>query len=518
MSKIALALAITLLSAPAAFAAGPDESGLRYFASRGERARIEAEIKRLQRLYPDWRVPEHLDDVAQEGADESDLWKLYADDKLDELARAIEARKATDPNWKLSSDLSRKFHAKQFRQRVAAFMNDGQWRELVAFAEQNDNLDGAEIDLLWTLAEAYCKVKQNAKAVEIYRAVLESNNDGAVRLATLQKALANLRVGEVEKLVAGRPERAALEIPLTRARIAAFLHEEEAQDVSAAAFANFQREAQSASGAKDAELVGWYYRKKGAQKDALDWFKLAMERDGDAMSAHGLALTLLDLGYRREAEDVAYAWREPLVNNMILYIDIVERGLTDPSPALVEPRRLERFGAATQETASAEGAQALGWYAYNNCNFVPALEWFKRAMAWAPRETTAQGYALTLKRLHRDKDYLEVVNRYDGLFPRLVEMVFNRDAGPNGPVCETAAIPRNAGARAAVPLPRSAMGVPGAMETFGLPDRRRAAERFAFRRRRFGRVRRIRRLCARAGAWTVAAGGASCAGCWRNAV
>ena len=79
----------------------------------------------------------------------------------------------------------------------------------------------------------------------------------------------------------------------------------------------------------------------------------------------------------------------------------------------------------TTATESGEGAQALAWYAYNTCQYPLALQWFERANAWLPKEATAYGYALALQRLHRAKEFRDVVNRYDGLFPKVVALAFD---------------------------------------------------------------------------------------------
>src|SRR5215212_6914727 len=159
-------------------------------------------------------------------------------------------------------------------------------------------------------------------------------------------------------------------------------------------------------------LIHGTYAASGGECDP-ERFKLSSERGGDAMIAHGLAHTLRRLGMVREAEEVAYAWREPLVNNAILFIDLLETDLTKETPPYVEPERIARYAQVTLSGSSGEGAQALAWYAYNSYQFDAALEWFQRGVAWFPNEATVYGYALTLKRLKRQKEFLEIVNRYD---------------------------------------------------------------------------------------------------------
>src|SRR5437588_970904 len=44
-----------------------------------------------------------------------------------------------------------------------------------------------------------------------------------------------------------------------------------------------------------------------------------------------------------------------------------------------------------------------------------------------PKEQTVFGYALTLKKLKKTKEFLEIVNRYDGLFPSVIGLLFPDD-------------------------------------------------------------------------------------------
>ena len=151
------------------------------------------------------------------------------------------------------------------------------------------------------------------------------------------------------------------------------------------------------------------------------------------MIAHGLAHTLRMLGMKREAEEVSYAWREPLVNNAILFIDLLERDFTKEQPPFIEPERVSRYAQVVVKTESGEGAQALAWYAYNTCQYPQALRWFERAVAWLPKEATVYGYALSLQRMHRAREFRDVVNRYDGLFPKVVQLAFDDGRRPPPP-------------------------------------------------------------------------------------
>jgi len=412
---------------------GPDETALRYYASQNQTARVKTEIARLRRLYPDWNPPENLyDAVKVSGEDEQQYWDLYEAGRMDELRAALEARQRDEPGWAPSADLASKVRGKIMRASIMALWQSGKLADLTEFVKSHGfGGDDADVDVLWTVAESYARTKQSAEALAIFAKILADNKDPGQRLATIQKAMSCMRMTDVEKLLAmgktsasGKWEFAPIAIDITRARISAFLHEERAEEVAPDELKAFEAYARPATDPNQPGLIAWYYYKTKSFRAALDWFKLALEHGGDAMIAHGLAHSLRELGMYRETEEVSYAWREPLINNAILFIDILERDLTKEIPPYIEPERLRRYAQVTMDLASGEGAQGLAWYAYNTCQFNVAYEWFQRANAWLPKEATAYGLALSARKLGKTRDFVEIVNRYDGLFPKVVELVF----------------------------------------------------------------------------------------------
>lgn len=412
---------------------GPDDFALRYYASMKQTARVNAELARLHALYPNYEPPQDLYEApASNAIDEEPFWQLYSADKIDELKAAIAAKEREIPGWKPSADLATKTRRKELRLKITSLWKADKILDLVDYLKNEDVSDlGDEVDVLWTIAEAYARAKQNEDAVNMFKRILTSSKDPHIRVATIQKALGALRMADVETLLAAVPgaseganEFQQIAIDITRARIAAFLHDERAEEVPAADVRKFETYAKNSRDANQIGLVAWYDYKRRDFNSALEWFKLAIQNDGDAMIAHGLAHSLRALGMLREAEEVAYAWHEPLVNNVILFLDLLETDLTREVPPYIEPDRLARYARVTMEAASGEGAQALAWYAYNSCQWDVAAFWFERAVAWFPKDATVYGYALAQKRLKKDKGLYEVANRYDGLFAKVIEILF----------------------------------------------------------------------------------------------
>ena len=450
-------------------AAKVDEGALRYYAQQGQKDRVEAEIHHLQSAHPGYVPPADLykPQTGEGSPEDQPLWDLFGADKLDELKAGIAARMDEDPGWKAPADLVLKIRIKETRHKMLALSGDAQWKKLIRLAKEDpDAVDTGDVELMWALAESHGRAKQNNEALGIYLNLLRDNEKPEERLATLQKSMAVLRMADVEKLYElGRKNADAVNefdvilTDLTRARISAFLHDERKDDLNqdhVKLFADYSRTVEDPN---QPGLVAWYHYKRREFSEALDWFKYALEKGGDAKIAHGLAHSLRQLRKFREAEEVAFAWRDYDVANKLLYVDLLEMDLTKEVPPYIEDERLARYGKLAADDSSGEGAQALAWYAYNSCQYYTALEWFQRANAWFPKEATAYGLALTYRRLGDRKNFIETVNRYDGLFPKVVALVFPDDRYlPPTPCEETVLAPQ----AAAFQMPQPNQQVPGA--------------------------------------------------------
>ncbi|MET7245648.1 hypothetical protein ABZT49_20055 [Methylobacterium sp. EM32] len=424
---VAFALAGT---APVAAAeTRPDETALRYYAVQRQSERVAAETERLSRRFPGWTPPADLWTAAPGAEDEEGFWDLLNAGRLDALRKSLSERAGTEPGWTPSGALAGALARRQLREEVRGLVKAGRWSDLASLADRRrPEIEAGEAEVAWSAAEALARTDRTPEAVALFaRALAAPGASADDRRAGLLRALPLLPMAEIDRLGAKIPadDLAPIRIDLIRARLSAVLHDEAGQAVAPADLAAFQAYAEAAPDPDQPALAAWYAFKRSDLPEALSWFKRAIARGGDAMVAHGLAHTLLRLGLRREAEDVAYAWREPLVNNALLFIDILERDLTRATPPAIEPERLRRYVEVTAMTASGEGAQALAWYATNTCQFEAALAWFRRAVAWYPKEATVYGYALALQRAGQQRAFAELVNRYDGLFPRVVGLLFS---------------------------------------------------------------------------------------------
>lgn len=228
-----------------------DESALRYYASLRQTDRVEAETQRLRRLYPHWQPPGDLYRAVEPGgAEEEELWALFALDKITELRTAIEDRKAQQPGWKPSRDLSGKLARKELRHKMISLSSKSETETLIAFVKSTAmRPEELDLDMQWLLAETYAKAKQTQEALALYQLILRLNTKAQERIATIQKAMASLPMSQVETLLGSaadpRAEFAAIWPDITRARISAFLQEDRSDEVPPADVAALAKAAAS---------------------------------------------------------------------------------------------------------------------------------------------------------------------------------------------------------------------------------------------------------------------------------
>ena len=215
----ARAPAIIAVPGSSAAAGMVDESALRYYASQKQTARMKAEAARLKQLYPGWVEPTDLDTLQPSPPEEAPLWDLFTAGRFDDLDAAIAARRAADPNWRPSDELSRKLLRASFRSRLKALTTARKTADIVTLYRADPSaLDPSDVESYWTTAEALASEGGAAgsdEALALYKTVLDTSNDTSVRLATIQKAMSTLPMALAEKLIAiGRTD--AKEAPSSR--------------------------------------------------------------------------------------------------------------------------------------------------------------------------------------------------------------------------------------------------------------------------------------------------------------
>ena len=208
-----------------------DDIALRHYAARGEKARVELEIVRLNKLDPSWRVPDDLWSAAQvnSASDEDDLWDLLDQQGPDAARQAVDARLRLGQDWVPSSTLTQAIERRAMRTRILEGARDKNWAQIAAsFDAKPGAIDPRDIEIHWIISEAMLMLGRPSDASAIFRRVIVdeqvSEDD---RRATLQKAINLLGMVQAETLIALVADQSSLLQPLlvdlTRARISAIL-------------------------------------------------------------------------------------------------------------------------------------------------------------------------------------------------------------------------------------------------------------------------------------------------------
>ncbi|MGO6903490.1 cellulose synthase, partial [Rhizobium ruizarguesonis] len=167
-----------------------DESALRYFASRGDKVRLQAEISRLQALYPNWVPPADPLAVPQNGDKQLEaMWQLYSDGRYAELRKAVADRQAADAGWQPPADLLDRLDVAEARARLVNASDLKQYATVVDIAAATPSLlTCSEVDVLWRVAEAFIQTERAQRGQDAYTYILKNCANPAERQATVEKA------------------------------------------------------------------------------------------------------------------------------------------------------------------------------------------------------------------------------------------------------------------------------------------------------------------------------------------
>lgn len=405
-----------------------DESALRYFASKGDKVRLEAEIARLRALHPYWTPP--ADPLAApENADQQlvAMWKLYSEAKFDDLRKALADRRISEPGWKAPDELLDRLATAETRGKLIAASNARQYDTVVDLgATAPDLLTCSDLDVLWRVAEAFAKTARQSRANDAYSYILDNCTKEPDRLATLMKASALVDYGQMQMLLArekmdsdGTGEFEPVRDDLAR-RFVGEGGTNAKLEVAQAYLDRLEKLTAKDGKASDALLLGWYYIKRGKTAEAGRFFRAAHEKEDTASASQGLALTLIAAKEPREAEQVMYRWRESSTEGWATYFAATANLLAIHPPPVIEAEVLARISGAVTEKHEIKTAEAFGWYALAFQQPRTAAQWFRTTLGWKPDyEPAAYGLAVARLRLKDTAGVKEIQRLWAGRSERI---------------------------------------------------------------------------------------------------
>lgn len=385
-----------------------DESALRYFARKGDKARLEAEIERLRALYPDWTPPADPLAIPDNGDPQlAAMWKLYSEGKYAELRKAIADRQAAETGWKPPSDLIERLAVAETRQKLIAASDARRHDEVVGLAAREPSLlTCSNVDLLWRVAEAFASTARQHRALDAYSYILDNCTKEPERLATVMKAAALLDYGQMQTLIAREkklPDGSGEFEPIRDDLARRFVGEGGANarlEVAPAYLDRLEKLVASGGKASDALLLGWYHLKRNRMAEAGTFFRKARDIEDSASASQGLALTMIAAKNPKEAEAVMYKWRDSSQEATATYFAATANLLAiQPSP-VIEADILARISAAVTEKRDIRSGEGFGWYALAYQQPRTAAQWFRTVLGWKPdHEPAAYGLAVARLRL-----------------------------------------------------------------------------------------------------------------------
>ncbi|MDX3929438.1 MAG: cellulose synthase [Shinella sp.] len=383
-----------------------DESALRYFASKGDRARLEAEIARLRTLYPNWvpprdplAIPQNSDHLLEQ------MWQLYSQSRYADVRKAIADRQASDPTWTPPADLLARLEIAEARARLVTASDAKNYAEVIEIGAGTPSLlTCSDVDVLWRVAEAFAETDRPRRSVDAYSYILKNCPDEAERIATIQKAAALLDYQNVEELLGferkaadGTMEFEVIRDDLTR-RFVAEGDEDPELAIAPAYLQRLNRLAEREKLSSDALLLGWYHLRRDKMADAERWFRKARGIEDTASASQGLALTLIARKNPREAEETVYRWRDSSAEMMATYLAATANLLALDPPVMLDPKVLQRIATVTVEEKNVTTAQQFGWYAIAMRQPKTAAQWFAMGLDWKDDDEPS-AYGLAVARL-----------------------------------------------------------------------------------------------------------------------
>ena len=408
-----------------------DESALRYFAAKGDTARLQAEISRLRSLYPDWVPPAdplavpRNNDVALET-----MWRLYSEGRYAEVRKAIAERQVKEAAWQPPSDLLERLNVAEARARLVNASELKQYETVISIAASTPSLlTCSEVDVLWHVAQAFAETKRPERARDAYLYVLKSCDDAPERLATVQKAAAVLPYATLQDLLAlerttpeGVPEFESIRDDLAR-RFVAEGDGDKTLAVDPKYVQRVEKLAETGGTASDALLLGWYQLRRDNMSAAEQWFRRAHDKEDSASAAQGLALTLIARKAPLEAEAVLYPWRDSSPDALATYFAATANLLAIDPPVALDAAVLARIAQETTKAREPATAQQFGWYARALNQPATAAQWFATALRWKPDdEPSAYGLALSRDQLNDKDGVVEIQRLWSGRSERIARL------------------------------------------------------------------------------------------------
>jgi tetratricopeptide (TPR) repeat protein len=335
-----------------------DETALRYYASKRDLDRVEAEIRRLQALDPNWQPPKDLMNPkpVSTGVDETPIWELAAKGDIAAARAGLAEIKRKNPAWSATPELENHLAVNEARNELELAGATKNWSRIVEIASRRaDLVSCANIDIMWQLAQAHGELGHRNDAFALYRTIVETCPNEKERQDTILKASAYVEDTQVDELLglesarsspSGKTALDQVRARLERGSFSRRLAESKGAKLSPERVKAFEEETRASKDSNGALTLGWFYHNENNHRDAEKWFTYANALNPDENSAEGLVYTYLALKDRQRAEEVAQPW--------LATSDRIKKALAVSKPPPAKTRQ-----AAAKSRTSVQSARAV---------------------------------------------------------------------------------------------------------------------------------------------------------------
>jgi hypothetical protein len=431
----------TAKASPAA-ANPPDDveiAALYYYAEQKQEHRVAAEAARLRLKFPQFEMPKDLYlPQSARGIDETVLWQFYDKSDFTGIDAEIIRRKSETPDWEPTADFTEKLTRRKQRVLMTEAAKGNNWMEVIQAGGSIDPAAETEVDLLWTLIDAYAQTGMKQPLADVYRGILlregEKRLPDAVLVTTLQKAIRDFSAAEVQavmqKLAVTPAMQAGLQpvaFDLMRKTVADF-NSDEKQTVPLSDDQLAPLKAAVPPKTGDMALLGWYYLKIKQPAVSAQWFSKALAIQADASNAKGLYLSLAAQNLEEEAYKVAATYLQDLSGDPEFLMNALSLRFAKPDLAPIDEKIVASYSTTILQTLNADHAEILAWYAYNSKQYEAASAWFQKAVEWKMAPARVKGLALSYLRLSQTQEFAVLQEKYGSAYPDIWDEI--RAASP----------------------------------------------------------------------------------------
>jgi hypothetical protein len=431
----------TAKASPAA-ANQPDDveiAALYYYAEQKQEHRVAAEAARLRLKFPQFEMPKDLYlPQSARGIDETVLWQFYDKSDFTGIDAEIIRRKSETPDWEPTADFTEKLARRKQRVLMTEAAKGNNWMEVIQAGGSIDPAAETEVDLLWTLIDAYAQTGMKQPLADVYRGILLREGDkrlpDAVLVTTLQKAIRDFSAAEVQavmqKLAVTPAMQAGLQpvaFDLMRKTVADF-NSDEKQTVPLSDDQLAPLKAAVPPKTGDMALLGWYYLKVKQPAVSAQWFSKALAIQAEASNAKGLYLSLAAQNLEEEAYKVAATYLQDLSGDPEFLMNALSLRFAKPDMAPIDEKIVASYSTTILQTLNADHAEILAWYAYNSKQYEAASAWFQKAVEWKMAPARVKGLALSYLRLSQTQEFVALQEKYGSAYPDIWDEI--RAASP----------------------------------------------------------------------------------------